>query len=144
MKLRLKDVYQEEEFDERKGTDDEENIHKENLECANIESEESDEEYGPKSKNKCPKLFNQESLSDFFRNIVVPKDISEYMAAEFKKRNFLEKNTSSTFYRDREKNFRPFYTTKEDQTLVYCTDVNGLMNELKPNIYKPEDYDSMK
>ena len=48
------------------------------------------------------------------------------------------KGTQSTVYRTREKAFLNFFSLESD--LVYCSDVNGLMNELKPNVYKDEEW----
>ena len=42
--------------------------------------------------------------------------------------------TQSTVYRTREKAFLNFFS--REPNLVYCSDINGLMNELKPNVYK--------
>ena len=47
------------------------------------------------------------------------------------------KGTQSTVYRNKEKAFLNLFSQKSD--LVYCSDVNGLMNELKPNVYKDEE-----
>ena len=66
--------------------------------------------------------------------------MAEYIAAEFKDRGFVKKGTKSSYYRQREKDFRKFYSLDEEKSLVYCTDVQGLMNELKPNIYVPEQW----
>ena len=87
------------------------------------DSEDSDGDSASSKKSKSPKLLDQQSLNDFVRRIGVAKDMAEYIAAEFKKRGFLEKGTKSSYYRDREKEFRKYYAESEDQLLVYCTDV---------------------
>ena len=48
------------------------------------------------------------------------------------------KGTHSTLYRSREKAFLNFFSREPD--LVYCLDVDGLMNEVKPNVYKHEEW----
>ena len=98
----------------------------------------SDEEYVPLGKERTVKKFNQKTLKDFLRKAGVSKEQSEFMASEFKRRNMLEKGTKISVYRNREENFRKYF--KEDSNLVYCTDVKGLINELKPNVYKPENW----
>lgn len=50
----------------------------------------------------------------------------------------LTKGTSAYTYRDREKEFRKFFS--QDEKLVYCSDVKGLIDELKPNAYKAEEW----
>ena len=49
-----------------------------------------------------------------------------------------KKGTRARFSRTRDQHFRKFFTPEEN--LVYCSDVKGLMNELKPNCYKDEDW----
>ena len=48
------------------------------------------------------------------------------------------KGTQSNVYRNRKKAFLNFFSRESD--LLYCSDVNGLMNELKPNVYKDEEW----
>ena len=48
------------------------------------------------------------------------------------------KGTQSTVYQTREKALLNFFSRESD--LVYCSDVNGLINELKPNVYKSEEW----
>ena len=107
------------------------------------DQDDHEEEYVPKlreEKNKPVKLFNQESLSNFIRDMGLPKDASEYMAAVLKNRGMLERGTKSSVYRNREKQFRQYFKKDEEGTLVYCTDVLGLMNEMKEGIYVPEEW----
>ena len=65
------------------------------------------------------------------------KEQSDFMVSEFKRRNMLEKGTKISVYRNREENFRKYF--KEDSNLVYCTDAKELIDEFKPNVYKPEN-----
>jgi len=55
-----------------------------------------------------------------------------------RERNLLTKRTKISFYRTRDESFRKYFT--QDHDLVYCNDVTGLINELKENIYKPDDW----
>ena len=48
------------------------------------------------------------------------------------------KGTQSTVYQTREKAFLNLFSRESD--LVFCSDVNGLMNELTPNVYKDEEW----
>lgn len=90
--------------------------------------------------NKTPIKFNQESLSDFIRNMGLPKDASEFMAAELKSRGMVEQGKKSTFYRDREKTFCKFFNQHEKDSLIYCDDICGLMNEMKQDCYVPDEW----
>lgn len=98
----------------------------------------SDEEYVPIGKERTVEKFDQKSLNDLFRKTGLSKEQSEFMASELKKRNMLTKSTKVSTYRNREENFRKYF--KEDSNLVYCADVKGLIDEFKPNVYKPENW----
>ena len=52
----------------------------------------------------------------------------------------LSKGTKAYVYRDRQKEFRKFFTIDEENSLVFCSDVKGLVDELKPNTYKNEEW----
>lgn len=45
-----------------------------------------------------------------------------------------------TFYRNREKEFRQYFVKDPKLSLVYCTDVEGLINVFKPNCYNAKDW----
>ena len=112
-------------------------------ESESVESEEelssdSDEEYVPIGKEKSQKKISQAQLNDMFRNAGLAKDAAELMASQLKSYNVLEKDVNVTFYRNREEAFRTYFTGESD--LVYCTDVRGLINEFKPNLYEPEEW----
>ena len=64
------------------------------------------------------------------------EDAAEHLASDLKKRNLVMKGTQFTVYQTREKAFLKFFSRESD--LVYCSDVNGLMNKLKPNVHKDE------
>ena len=100
----------------------------------------SEDEYLPDGEIKAPQTFNQKELSDLIRDLGLPKDGAEYLASVLKKKNLLAQGTTASFYRDREKGFRKYFTNDTENSLVFCTDVKGLVNELKPNSYKDEDW----
>ena len=90
----------------------------------------------PDGEIKAPQTFNQKELSDLIRDLALPKD----GAPVLKKKNLLAQGTTASFYQDREKGFRKYFTNNTKNSLVFCTDVKGLVNELKPNSYKDEDW----
>ena len=77
-------------------------------------------------------------MNDLIKDLGLPKDAAEHLASDFNKRNLVMKGTQSTVYRTREKAFFNLFSRESD--LVYCSDVNGLMNELKPNVHKDEKW----
>lgn len=88
--------------------------------------------------NQTVKLWDQKKLNDITRILRLPKNMAEYLASELKKDGHLTEDVRVTVFRNREKEFRPFF--KKDDSLVYCTDVKGLINSFEPNIYKSEDW----
>lgn len=89
----------------------------------------SEDEYGLSNNKTEPQTFNQEELSDLIRELGLPKDGAELLASRLKEKNLLSKGTKVSIYRTRDESFRKYFTQDED--LVYCHDVTGLMNDLK-------------
>jgi len=104
------------------------------------ENDNEDDEYLPATKKNVPQTFNQEKLNDLIRDLGLPKDGTEYLAAALKKKNLLTKGIKAYVYRDREKEFRKFFTKDEENSLVFCSDVKGLVDELKSNTYEDEEW----
>ena len=100
----------------------------------------SEDEYLPDGEMKAPQTFNQKELTDLIRDLGLPKDEVEYLVSVLKKENLLAQGTTASFNRDREKGFRKYFTNDTENALVFCTDVKRLVNELKPNSYKDEDW----
>jgi len=113
-------------------------------ESSNSESDEQDEssgsgeEYVPVGKERMPNKYDQKHLNDLFRKAKLSKEAAELLASDMKKRNLLTKGTKVSFYRNREAAFRRYF--EKDENLLYCTNVKGLVDELKPNLYKPEEW----
>ena len=119
----------EEEDDDRNETSSEEDS----------EEDDGDEEYII-SKTATPQTFTQQELNDLIRERGLPKDGAEHLAAALKKKNLLSKGTCAYTYRNREKSFRKFFTKDDGKSLVYCSDVKGLVDEIKPNVYRDEEW----
>lgn len=52
----------------------------------------------------------------------------------------LAKKVTAYFYRNREKQFRKFFTKNDKNSVVYCSNVKSLVDDLKPNIYKDDEW----
>ncbi|GBP53584.1 hypothetical protein EVAR_79798_1 [Eumeta japonica] len=104
------------------------------------ENSSEDKEYFPDvvGENKDLEIFDQLELNDFVRDIGLSKERSEHLAAVLNKKNLVATGTSAYFYRDREKEFLKFFNNDSENSLGYCSDVKGLVDELKPNTYKDE------
>lgn len=99
----------------------------------------SEDEYVPSDKkNTVPQTFNKEKLSDLIRELELPKNGAKLLTSTLKEKNLLSKGTKISIYRTRDESFRKYFTQDED--LVYCHDVTGLMNDLKKNEYKAEEW----
>ncbi|EFN69642.1 hypothetical protein EAG_00493, partial [Camponotus floridanus] len=88
------------------------------------------------------KLWTQDRLNDLVRELNLPKDGAEHLASSLLGMNQLAKGTKVSFYRTRSKSFEPYFEeiNHEDDKMVYCKDVKGLMDEIKPNVYKDEEW----
>lgn len=100
----------------------------------------SDENGSSESESAVPSLISQSELSDLVRDLGLPKDGSEFLASFLKKKKLLEPKTKVSFYRNRDSEFRKFFVRDHSLSLVFCTDVEGLINQLKPNSYKASDW----
>ncbi|KAF5283084.1 hypothetical protein FQR65_LT14101 [Abscondita terminalis] len=83
-------------------------------------------------------VFSQDALSDLIRDLDLSKERSELLASRLKERNLLSKGTKVTFYRDREKEFLPFFSSEND--IVYCNNIGGLLMKLGLSRYKAEEW----
>lgn len=99
-----------------------------------------DEEYLPSGKTKEPETFSREELNDLVRDLALPKDGAELLASRLKEKHLLAKDVSVSFYRNREKKFRKFFMNDDQNSVVFCSDVKDLVDELKPNIYRDDEW----
>ena len=82
--------------------------------------EKEDDYVAHNTKSKVSLSLSQLELNDFIRDLGLPKDGAEYSASFLKKRNFLEPNTKVSFYRNRDREFRKFFTKdKETSGLLH-------------------------
>jgi len=76
-----------------------------------------------------PKFFSQEEMNDLVRDLNLPKDPAEFLGSRFKNKNVLLPGVSFSWFRHREKEFVPYFA--QEDLLVYCVDVEGLMGQFK-------------
>ena len=91
-----------------------------------------------KERDVYPRPFNPEELNDLIRDLGLPKDGAELLASRLKERNLLSKGTRVSLYRNRDESFQKYFTEEDD--LVCCNDVHGLMNKLKKDIYESHEW----
>ena len=66
------------------------------------------------------------------------KAASELLASRLNDNNLLERGTKITYYRTREKNLLPFFS--QENNLVYCHEVSGLLEKMGLTEYFPHDW----
>lgn len=99
------------------------------------DTEESDPNFSQREDE--PQLFSQAELNDLTRDLNLPKDAAELLGSRLQEKNMLAAGTSFSWYRNREKDFLPFFA--EDQDLVYCKDIPGLVKMFDIE-YDPKDW----
>lgn len=106
----------------------------------NIEPEPIDHEGESCSRcNVCQRgSLDQKQLNDLVRDLGFSKQSAELLASRLKEINVLSPGTKITHYRNRDEQFRQYF--EEENSLVYCHDVAGLVNEYQPEFYSPEDW----
>ena len=50
------------------------------------------------------------------------------------------KGIKSSVYWNREQHFQKYFHLDQELSLLYCTNVNGIMDELKTEIYEDEEW----
>lgn len=105
-------------------------------ELQDVESNTNDSEY--EADISTPQQFSQEQLSDLIRDLSLSKQASELLASRLKEMNCHKPETNITAYRTREKRLLPYFN--EDDEIVYCNDVPGLLLEMGLPEYQPEDW----
>lgn len=84
------------------------------------------DEYCPSDEESAPQLFTQCELNDLTRDLNLSKESAELLGSRLKAKNLLAPGTSFSWYRHREKVLLPYF--EEKVSLVYCRDIEGLMN----------------
>ncbi|XP_071054071.1 uncharacterized protein [Onthophagus taurus] len=106
-------------------------------EMSSIESE-KDSDYEDSVSAKDPELFDQDSLDDLIRDLILSKDSAELLASRLKERHMLLPGTKITAYRRRDEEFLKYFSS--ENSLVYCNDIEGLINTYQVDVYKSDDW----
>ncbi|KAJ8670833.1 hypothetical protein QAD02_002092 [Eretmocerus hayati] len=81
-----------------------------------------------------PVLFDQESLNDFVRDLGLTEEKAELCGSSLQEGGMLAPGVIFYQYRYREKESSPFFM--EENSLVYCHNIPGLMSTLGANTYE--------
>jgi len=83
-------------------------------------------------------LFSQRELNVLARDLNLSKESSELLASRLKEKNLLKPGTLITFHRKRHEGLFPYFT--QENEIVYCNNVEGLLKMLGVVEYKPNDW----
>ena len=73
-------------------------------------------------------MLTQEELNDLVRDLELSKAKAELLRSRLKQWNLLKHNVRVTSFRTRHEQLEPYFRKEDD--LVFCSDVDGLMNAL--------------
>lgn len=99
-----------------------------------------DKDFMPDKETKDPETFSREELNDLIRDLNLPKDGAELLASRLKHKNLLAQKVTAYFYRNREEEFRKFFTKDDENSVVFCSNVKGLVDEFIPDTYKDDEW----
>ncbi|QQP52525.1 Uncharacterized protein FKW44_004703, partial [Caligus rogercresseyi] len=105
---------------------------------ATITDERGDTEEFEYEAQDGPQTFSQCELNDLVRDLSLSKISSELLASRLKEKNLLGKDVRISFFRRRHEDYMGYFCQEED--LVYCRDVAGLLVKLGAPQYDPRDW----
>ncbi|XP_043468037.1 coiled-coil domain-containing protein 18-like [Leptopilina heterotoma] len=116
------------------------------FENKDMRTDDEDDYYLPYDEQeiKIRQTFNQEELSNLIRDLKLPKDCAEHLASVLKKKNLLSKGTTVSFYRDREKEFRQYFTKDENPSAFNGAVVENFLGNHKSENWKQIVSDMIK
>lgn len=82
--------------------------------------------------------FNQAELNDLNRDLGNTKDESMILASRLQEKGVLSQEVTFTWYKHREEEFIKYFS--EEQSLVYCRDISGLITALGLKTYVPNEW----
>lgn len=85
-----------------------------------------------------PQPFSQCELNDLVRDLSLSKTSAELLASRLKEKKLLGEDARITFFRRRHQDYMGYFCEEED--LVYCLDVTGLLAKLGAPQYDPRDW----
>jgi len=105
------------------------------LECDET-SGSSCSEYEERSSS--PKQLTQQESNDLIRDLNLSKQGSELLASRLKEKNCLQPDAKITYNWNRKTEILPLFS--QDNDLVYCNNIIGLLLKMKTPNYRPGDW----
>lgn len=94
------------------------------------ETDDSDASTATIQEEKRPKLLAQAELNDLTRDLGLSKESAQLLGSRLRENNLLTAGTTFFWYRDREREFRQYFTMNEDVSLVYCNNIKKLIEAM--------------
>jgi hypothetical protein len=88
----------------------------------------NDDLYVYHGASSAPHILTQEELNDLVRDLELSKAKAELLGSRLKEWNLLKENVRVTSFRTRHEQLEPYFRKEDD--LVFCSDVDSLMNAL--------------
>lgn len=82
------------------------------------------------TENDRPVPLNQEELNDLTRDLNLSKESAQLLGSRLREKRLLAPETTFFWYRNREKEFRKYFTFDEEHSLVYCNNIAGLVEAM--------------
>jgi hypothetical protein len=86
-----------------------------------------------------PMPLTQAELNDLTRDLCLSKECSQLLGSRLREKHLLAPETTFYWYREREKEFRQYFTKNDEVSLVYSNNINGLIAALGVD-YDPEQW----
>lgn len=99
---------------------------------------ESESEHSSCETRVAVQQFNQSELNDFVRDLDLSKQAAELLASRLKEKQVLDQSVKVSFFRKREELFLPYFS--EENKLVFCNDIPGLLGQLGISSYDPGEW----
>ena len=90
----------------------------------------------PTAADKEPHRISQHELNDLVRDLGLSKIKAELLGSRLQQWNLLQDDVTTSSFRNRHNQFEPYFSMSDE--VVYCSDVAGLMAELKIQYVKEE------
>uniref|UniRef100_UPI00358FB395 uncharacterized protein n=1 Tax=Myxine glutinosa TaxID=7769 RepID=UPI00358FB395 len=83
--------------------------------------------YQPTGETSQPKLFSQAELNDLTRDLCLSKESAQLLGSRLRESRLLAPETTFSWYRSREEEFREYFSSDDEVSLVYCSNITGLI-----------------
>lgn len=100
----------------------------------------ADPDYEPFYSNSLPSLISQEHLDRIVRKLNLSHNNAMVLASELNSVHVLAPGVQISSYKHRQDPYLPYFLLSEDAIYAFCTNIQGLMNEMGIHNYDPNDW----